>query len=1169
MSRFTIRTTLGAGWSRRTAALFLVVLATLFAQPRGQAQTVPISLPYTNGFLVTGNFGLGTVDLPNASSTSGFLTGTINISQAEVPSGSHVLAAFLFWETITSQDPGVGQQQLTGAKFRGLGVDVVNMASATLTGGTASCWSSGGGSQGAYTMNMLRADVKRLLPVDPTGRLLVNDQELTANGYPLHTVTLPEAGTGNQVPQSAGATLVVVWWNQSEPLRRIVFNEGIGILPNVAGAKLEQTIRGIYQSSATKSARLAMIGGSGQPNATDRWFFKNTQIAGQPFRGTSSASDRSWSSPTADVSTLMPGTTTADGYGETVTATLDHTSTTPYDCVSLAAVIFSAAVKDDDRDGIADGVEDRVATKDPDGTALPDLPATVSSAHKNILIQMDAMQAAAGTSYGSVSAPYNSKKCIAGGDMSECTVTDTIGHNHMPTPGAVKIVIDAYKNAPIVNTGWPGADNSTGIFPLLDVGNPATYIAALAADGDYSPYFVPAAQARGGNIVQELAPSCSTPPCQFAAFPGTVGWLDGFLGQTSAFFDRTREGTFRQVFYVHARGFPKSLNPCLVPTSGANPDGSCTAVNPDFYVPWSQSGVAQNPGGKAMVSLGFWDKINFVGGDELQGAVTLHELGHTVYLQHGGPPPVQTATSLYYEPNCKPNYLSVMNYSFVIDGVRDNNGKAHFDYSRDTYSTLSEPSLTDGVPLSPLRYRTAWFARLDSPLAVVLGATRSKRFCSGEALPFPLPNDWVDMARVEIQNTANTIDWNGDFDLTDSGFSQDVTFDGVLSGSNNSLRGFNDWNNLRLDLIGNGEAAAGLSQGSLRLGAGFILLPDGSRQLADGSKLLADGSKVLADGSKLLADGSKVLADGSRQLADGSRQLADGSIRLADGSRLLADGSRQLADGSRQLADGSKALADGSIKLDEGIQEHTTEHFADVGHSPPRELTGCVIGTNCGPSAPSSPLHRTFLEWKTPTAANVAGGGTLVGYHVFRARGTAITSTSVIFQLTTVPVTALTYVDTEELPNNIDFVYYVKALFDDGSTSFASNNAIAPNGNPYITAVNTAPVAVADAGPVYTTVRNTALNVPAPGVLGNDTDVDSPATSRSAVRVIPPSLPSGHTVTLNPDGSFLYQPKNGFTGTVFFDYVVKPGTYTRDLPNVPMSPDSNVVRVTIIVNAPR
>ncbi len=45
-----------------------------------------------------------------------------------------------------------------------------------------------------------------------------------------------------------------------------------------------------------------------------------------------------------------------------------------------------------------------------------------------------------------------------------------------------------------------------------------------------------------------------------------------------------------------------------------------------------------------------------------------------------------------------------------------------------------------------------------------------------------------------------------------------------------------------------------------------------------------------------------------------------------------------------------------------------------------------------------------------------------------------------------------------------------------------------------------------------------------------------------------------------------YIPKNGFTGTVFFDYKVRPGSYTLDFRHgLPMSPDSNVVRVTITV----
>jgi hypothetical protein len=63
-------------------------------------------------------------------------------------------------------------------------------------------------------------------------------------------------------------------------------------------------------------------------------------------------------------------------------------------------------------------------------------------------------------------------------------------------------------------------------------------------------------------------------------------------------------------------------------------------------------------------------------------------------------------------------------------------------------------------------------------------------------------------------------------------------------------------------------------------------------------------------------------------------------------------------------------------------------------------------------------------------------------------------------------------------------------------------------------------------------------------------------------------VPAGHTLTLNPDGSFTYTPKSGFTGTVSFTYKMVNGTWTRDLPSVPMSPDSTAATVTITVNKP-
>ena len=70
--------------------------------------------------------------------------------------------------------------------------------------------------------------------------------------------------------------------------------------------------------------------------------------------------------------------------------------------------------------------------------------------------------------------------------------------------------------------------------------------------------------------------------------------------------------------------------------------------------------------------------------------------------------------------------------------------------------------------------------------------------------------------------------------------------------------------------------------------------------------------------------------------------------------------------------------------------------------------------------------------------------------------------------------------------------------------------------------LNTAPTAVDDS---YTTTEDTALVRAAPGVLGNDNDVDGSALT--AVLVTGP----GHgTLTLNANGSFTYTPAANYNG---------------------------------------
>ena len=124
-------------------------------------------------------------------------------------------------------------------------------------------------------------------------------------------------------------------------------------------------------------------------------------------------------------------------------------------------------------------------------------------------------------------------------------------------------------------------------------------------------------------------------------------------------------------------------------------------------------------------------------------------------------------------------------------------------------------------------------------------------------------------------------------------------------------------------------------------------------------------------------------------------------------------------------------------------------------------------------------------------------------------------------------------------PGDGSFVYAPNANFnggdsftyragDGGLNSNVATVSIAVN------AVNSSPVAVADA---YSTDEDVALNISAGGVLGNDMDPDNDALSAVLI-----SGPSYGTLTLNADGSFLYDPFNNFSGTDMFEYAANDGS---------------------------
>lgn len=131
---------------------------------------------------------------------------------------------------------------------------------------------------------------------------------------------------------------------------------------------------------------------------------------------------------------------------------------------------------------------------------------------------------------------------------------------------------------------------------------------------------------------------------------------------------------------------------------------------------------------------------------------------------------------------------------------------------------------------------------------------------------------------------------------------------------------------------------------------------------------------------------------------------------------------------------------------------------------------------------------------------------------------------------------------------NVTALFGQKFTLPDGSIIDATNDRY--NGSISATALlvlDTAPVAVDDA---YSTNQDTPLEVPAPGVLVNDTDPDPGA----GLTAVPLTQPAHGALSFNPDGSFTYTPNSGYSGNDSFTYQANDGYY-----------DSNIATATITI----
>jgi len=115
------------------------------------------------------------------------------------------------------------------------------------------------------------------------------------------------------------------------------------------------------------------------------------------------------------------------------------------------------------------------------------------------------------------------------------------------------------------------------------------------------------------------------------------------------------------------------------------------------------------------------------------------------------------------------------------------------------------------------------------------------------------------------------------------------------------------------------------------------------------------------------------------------------------------------------------------------------------------------------------------------------------------------------------------------------------AADDRGEASAAATKTIT------LVPVNDAPIA---GGNVYRMTAGGTLTVAAPGILGNDADVDGPSLQASLVE-----HPSGGTLTLAPTGGFTYPPVDGFAGADRFTYRATDGTLNSGLATVTITAD--------------
>lgn len=594
-------------------------------------------------------------------------TGYGTISVSDIPSGSAVVKAYLYWAVL-------GPSNLPGYYYYKGKINNKSI-SGTLIGKSSEPYWLGGSNNFIWGY---RADVTSYVVKGGNGNYNLSGfaSSLTGGEDPWKS----SAGA----PLLEGASLVIVFSNALYPVTTVKIMNGV---TSTMESELHLNVAGINAYGLPGRAYTTFIGADGQNNAEQPptrlfsdslpvyWNGSDPNGAGRDY-----SSGNLWDTTTVDLHSLVQ-TPEPDFYFSVGGGP---------DALTWIAQVFSYSSGNVDTDG--DGLKDSWELNGVNGVDLPGYGA--DPLHKDLFIEADYM-------------------------------TLEIGGTMLPDKAHLDDIVNVFDSAPVKNP-----DGTYGVHIHIDTGGAAYG----AASETYPQYDL----GGGGSVPYTTYLGTSDPgSCQ------NYSW-DGFQAYKDAYMSSSRQGLFHYMIFAY------DLSVGCGTVSGISRNN---AVDSEF-VKGAQDFI---------VSVGGWTSHGSM--DQREGTF-IHELGHNLGLRHGGSD----------HKNYKPNYLSVMNYSFQMSGVYRDGAWGHYDYSRFLLPSLSETTLYEvkGLGSKAANYGTRWW-------------------CGSDWLYSYAANSYIDWnCNSTYETTAKSADINGD-------------------GGKNTLGTQNNWASITFK--GGGAIGAGVSNG--------------------------------------------------------------------------------------------------------------------------------------------------------------------------------------------------------------------------------------------------------------------------------------------------------------------------------------------------------------------